>query len=378
MHSWAISNNVDLPEQAKLSKSGNKESRLCDRMKERVLGLIWDTEADFLRFNVACEKIPSDLLNGIGCPTKREVLRVVMSVFDPLGMLSPFTLKAKILLQDIWRSGINWDVKIRQEEFAKWLTWLHELKGLKNCSVPRCMSVPDYLENKVQLHVFCDASLSAYSAAAYLRFEKDDGQIQISLVMAKSKVAPLKPLTIPRLELQAALLGSRLAKFVQSECDFNISKRNLWSDSTTVLSWIRSEPCARTVYVAHRLGEISQLSSIAEWRLVPRDKNPADDATRFTNKPLQTNDRWFYGPSFLYTPEKDWPEERVLKEKEKKDIHGLEMRKVHVGFTSITLSDDFPTIRMLGWYGILVVARRVRKYILRWKNLGASQNSIGN
>ena len=99
MHSWAISNNVDLPEQAKKSKSGKKESRLCDRVKERVLGLIWDTEADLLRFNVTCEKIPSDLLNGIGCPTKREVLRVVMSVFDPLGMLSPFTLKAKILLR---------------------------------------------------------------------------------------------------------------------------------------------------------------------------------------------------------------------------------------------------------------------------------------
>ena len=263
MHGWASSHSDVLPQGCSLEKTGGDESRLCDNGGERVLGLKWDKKNDRLKFDLQCKKISNDLMGGIKTPTKREVLRVVMSVFDPLGLLSPFTLKAKILLQEIWRSGVNWDDKIRNEERAKWISWLHDLGKISDCWVSRCMTGPGVLHETAQLHIFCDASLTAFSAVAYLRFDKEDGSKHVALMMAKSRIAPLKTMTVPRLELQAALLGTRLAKFIKDECEFDLKHRIFWSDSKTVISWIKSEPRSRTVFVAHRLGEISELTGIS-------------------------------------------------------------------------------------------------------------------
>ena len=232
MHSWAC-NDPSVLTPTSTSNTMNKGTRLCDKGEERVLGLVWESTEDVLRFNVKCKKIPTEIITGNKIPTKREVLRVVMSVFDPLGLLAPFTLKSKLLLQEIWRSGIHWDTEIRQEENSKWLAWLSDLQQMKNCSVPRCISIPEAQMDNVELHIFCDASLSGFAAVAYIRFGKTNGTGHISLLMAKSRIAPLKPTTVPRLELQAALLGARLTKYVQNECEFKISRRILWSDSTT-------------------------------------------------------------------------------------------------------------------------------------------------
>lgn len=369
MHGWA-SNEIEVMQNSfGLKQTVNSgDMRLCDRGGERVLGLFWDTRTDNLKFNVELANIPKEILLGEKRPTKREFLRVIMSVFDPLGLLAPFTLKSKIIMQEIWRSGIGWDDQLREEEFVGWLKWISMLSKVKECQIPRCYVPPRLQNSEAQLHVFCDASLTAYAAAAYLRFENNNKDtVRVSLIMAKSRVAPLKPLSVPRLELQAALVGARLAKFIEKELEIKISQRFFWSDSATVISWIRSEPRTRHVFVANRLGEIGEITRTTEWRWVPTGQNPADDATRFENNSHFINPRWFNGPEFLQRPESEWPVERVLNTEEKTAIHNLELRKAFVYTVSTTSLDFSLPIRLLGWRGLLIIAKRIRAIFHHWK-----------
>ncbi|XP_033224957.1 uncharacterized protein LOC117177938 [Belonocnema kinseyi] len=267
--------------------------------------------------------------------------------------------------------GISWDDKLRDEEYAAWKEWISEISLLKECHIPRCyMSHPR--ESNIQLHVFCDASTTAYAAVAYLRYEYESGHISVSLVMAKSKVAPLKPMTIPRIELQAALVGARLAKFIQNEVEIKISKRFFWSDSSTVIQWIKSEPRKRQIYVANRLGEISELTKSSEWFWVPTAENAADDATRFSNDATRENSRWFRGPKFLSLPPSEWPKDRFLSEEEKTRIDCLETRKANV-FTIASQVSQIPlAMRLCGWRGLLKYASRTeevrtRMAVYKWK-----------
>lgn len=177
--------------------------------------MFWDTQIDTLGFNLGVNRIPKDLVCGSRKPTKRQFLSIVMSIYDPLGLLSPFTLKSKILMQEIWRSGVDWDEQIRDEEHVGWSAWLKALRGVETCCVPRCITPKNQLYSGVQLHAFCDASATAYAASVYARFSIDSAPAHVVLIMAKSRVAPLKPLSIPRLELQAALLAARLITTVE-------------------------------------------------------------------------------------------------------------------------------------------------------------------
>lgn len=375
MHGWACNDERVLKEIKNLQRSvGRRESQLCHRGGERVLGLFWDTQFDTLGFNVGVAKIPEGLLNGEKTPTKREYLRVVMSVFDPLGFLSQLTLMSKVLMQEIWRSGVGWDDQIRKEEFVGWLSWLKRLRDAQKIRIPRCFSpVGNRRYSRADLHVFCDASLKAYAAAAYLRFAIENAPAHVALIMAKTRVAPLKPLSVPRLELQAALLASRLANAVGKELEIEISRRVFWSDSVTVIRWIKSESRVRQVFVAHRLGEIGELTKSSEWRWVPSGLNPADDATRWSSDTLRANQRWFIGPDFLREKERAWPVEKCLNENEKKAIDEMEMRKGFVFVIEASFTNIPMTGKILGWPGLLVVARRMQGLVDRWRGRPRSQ-----
>lgn len=373
MHGWSSNNAEVMKEFAKKGLSTNeREMQLGDKGKERVLGLFWDTRTDELKFNVELAKIPKEILSGKIRPSKREILRVIMSVFDPLGLLAPFTLRSKILMQQTQRSGVSWDKELRDEEYGAWLDWISKVQYLKECRVPRCYSPAEKENSRVELHVFSDASLIGYAAAAYLRFESPVGDARVSLIMAKSRIAPLKPMTVPRLELQAALLGSKLADFLKKEIKMKISGRFFWSDSTTVLQWIRSEPRQHNMYVANRLAEISELTRISEWRWVPSEENPADDATRLTNDALVTGSRWFFGPNFLRNLKSTWPVEKFLSRGEKSDIDKLELNKAFTFTATTKPAIDYRalpiTLRLLGWRGLLVHARRLCRVLESRKN----------
>lgn len=229
-----------------------------------------------------------------------------MSVFDPLGMLAPFTIKGRILLQKVWRSGIGWDDLLKKPEMKMWSEWKEMLNVMNQCEIPRC-----YFQcigtRKVELHVFADASEEAFAAAAYLRVIYEDATMNVAFVMGKARVAPVKPMSIPRLELQAALIASRLAKSVGDELEIEIVKRVFWSDSKTVLCWLKSDPKRYNAFVANRLGEIDELTAISEWRWIPSKKNVADDATRWKAE-VSAECRWLKGPEILFEPESELPE----------------------------------------------------------------------
>ncbi|XP_031789094.2 uncharacterized protein LOC116418054 [Nasonia vitripennis] len=216
-------------------------------------------------------------------------------------------VKENVNEPEIWNSKIDWDEVLKEAEFLHWQLWLRELDRVKLCSIPRCYQNLNCQIREAELHVFCDASTKAYASVAYWRFTLNDNLFHVSIIMAKSRVAPLKPSTIPRLELQAALMATRLANTIAKEHDFKITRRVFWSDSQTVLHWIKKDPREFKIFVANRLDEIRENSEVSEWRWIPTKDNPADDATRTAPYALDKNSRWFAGPPFLREVESSWP-----------------------------------------------------------------------
>lgn len=270
---------------------------------EKVLGMWWLPQSDILTF---MQKFSEEVFDEMIIVTKRKILRVVMSIFDPLGLLGFFVIYAKILLQEIWRSRVTWDEPIGADEQDKWWLWVKLLPAISNVRIPRCYGFLSSCAN-VQMHVFVDASINAYAALVYLRAEEGE-IIKCSLVASKTRVAPLKPVSIPKLELLAAVLGLRLANFVGSELSLRISRRVFWSDSKNVLYWIRSDARKYQQFVALRIGEILESSQVKEWRWVSSAENVADDGTKWAGHPqFDANSRWFTGPGFLNDDESKWP-----------------------------------------------------------------------
>lgn len=167
---------------------------------EKVLGLRWLSEVDQLTFNVELSKIPSNLSSGKTKPTKREFLSLMMSVFDPLGFLNPFSIQARFIFQNICKSGIKWDDTIGESEFVIFKAWIALLPSVAGLKINRCYQVHGYLRRTAELHVFCDASKRAYGAVVYWRFCLPDGTYHVAFVNSKSRVTDFrKEATIPRI-----------------------------------------------------------------------------------------------------------------------------------------------------------------------------------
>ncbi|XP_037034300.1 uncharacterized protein LOC119073091 [Bradysia coprophila] len=301
--------------------------------KERVLGMFWDTTNDAFTYSLRFTKINGKMMSGEYCPTKREVLRILMSVFDPIGLISNVLVYGKILLQEIWRSQIEWDDRLTESLHHKWVSWIRALPNVEKLQIPRWYStkLAPEVQKSIQLHTFVDASVEACAAATYLRIETQDG-VDCCLVSAKTKVAPTKQLTVPRLELQAAVIGSRLAENVNKSLTVNIEKHFYWTDSQTVMAWINSESRRYSQFVSFRVGEILESTDLAQWRWVPTKHNVADEATKSKLVPnLNANARWFKAPPFLYNEENSWINgiDKFTTEEELRPCFVLSIREIH-------------------------------------------------
>ncbi|XP_062707859.1 uncharacterized protein LOC134288121 [Aedes albopictus] len=192
-----------------------------DRICERVLGVTWIPSEDAFTFNQ--QGLEEVLGANWAAPTKRQVLRIVMKLYDPLGFIAHFVVQGKILMQEIWQTGTSWDEPIADQPRELWIRWIEQYRQINEVNVPRCF-FKDFCPQQVsdiQVHVFTDASVSACACVAYLRTTVD-GESQCSLIAAKTKVAPLRTLSIPRLELQAAMMGSRLLQNICSVLSIDI------------------------------------------------------------------------------------------------------------------------------------------------------------
>ncbi|XP_017491967.1 PREDICTED: uncharacterized protein LOC108380109, partial [Rhagoletis zephyria] len=227
-----------------------------------------------------------------------------MSIFDPLGFLAHYTIGLKILLQEVWRSCIGWDKPLPEQLYKQWCLWKTLLPAISVTTIPRCYS-PLLTNSKCnQLHTFVDAGEHAYAAVCYIRTQFGN-KVDTIIVAAKSKVTPLKPVSIPRLELQAAVIGVRLATTVKAALRVPIHARFWWSDSKTVLKWLRMDPKNFKPYVMHHIGEVLETTNATDWRWVPSKLNPADLATKFNTQ--HGSEFWIYGPKFLLFEQAEWP-----------------------------------------------------------------------
>ena len=250
-----------------------KEAIVTETTQVKVLGMAWDTVADAFLFNLA-ELIEYARSLPV---TKRSLLKWSSKIFDPLGFLSPFTIRLKILFQVLCLDKIDWDGELQGESRKQWNVLISELEILKTIRVPRCYYLPKLNRLITQIHGFSDASGRAMAAVVYTRTVYTNGRIDIKLMASKTKVAPVKKQTIPRLELIGAILLARLVNSLTS-LEWNV-EIFYWVDSITTLHWIRNDRNWKQ-YVQHRVNEIRDLSSVESWRFCPGSLNPADLPSR--------------------------------------------------------------------------------------------------
>lgn len=266
----------------------------------RVLGLKWNREKDELKYSL---ESTLELLT-INRDTKRFVLQASARIFDPLGLLSPVTITAKMLFQELWALGLDWDTPLPPSVSLRWSDWIKALHHLEDISIPRRYAA---YSGRTELHVFTDASPQAYGTVAYLRSDSDD-QMTVTLVMAKTRVAPVKTLTLPRLELMGALLGARLCDYIKGVFKSDLSEVTLWTDSMIALHWIKGLTTQWKPFVANRVMEIQQRTEPSNWRHCPGAENPADLLTRGVPPDcLQKCGLWWKGPKWLAESPTCWP-----------------------------------------------------------------------
>lgn len=294
------------------------ETNAFDDNIERILGMHWSPNSDLFLFILKFYKVPKDILELKSIPTKRQLLSVTMSVFDPFGFVADFMIAVKILMQEVWRSGIEWDAKLPQEIYAKFKSWLQELPKIAQFKISRFYFI-DCDKISIELHLFCDASEEALAAVAYWRVVNSSGS-KVVFVTGKTACAPMRFHSIPKLELQAAVMAARLKDTVLKCHDrVNVKKTVFWCDSHTVIRWIRSDHRKYKQFVANRVAEILENSDVNEWRWCPTLQNPADSATR-AKYPVNYDPegRWKNGPNFLSCGEEKWPDERDMGNREDK------------------------------------------------------------
>lgn len=245
-------------------------------------------------------------------PTKRQVLSEIAKLYDPNGFLSPVIISAKIIMQDIWRLGIGWDVAIPAEIQVRWDEFYNSLmvSRLQEIRLPRWFGMLG--QSRVQLHGFADASSKAYGAVIYVRTVDDAGEVRCQLVVSKSRVAPTATVSIPRLELQAAELLGRLLRNTVETCEFKNVECFCWSDSTVVLHWLRKQPCDMKTFVANRVASIQTTTEVSTWAHVVSADNPADLLSRgLAMCDFIHSDLWYHGPEWLTQPQAQWPESKL-------------------------------------------------------------------
>ena len=212
----------------------------------KTLGIEWNTRLDHFRLTVSSPPKPDDL-------TKRTLISDVACTFDVLGWFSPTTIKFKILFQRLGELKLEWDDTVPLSVKTQWLKWRTELPLLANCHIARCYFPRDSFITSWQLHGFSDASELAFAGVVYLRMIDTNENVHVSLVTSKTKVAPIKRLSIPRLELCGAQLLARILYHVQQVLCISSDDLYAWSDSTIVLSWLDGNPKRFKTYVGNRI-----------------------------------------------------------------------------------------------------------------------------
>ncbi|OXA37717.1 hypothetical protein Fcan01_27528 [Folsomia candida] len=314
-----------------------------------VLGLVWDKDKDTL----SCKIKIADLQEKL---TKRVILSRIQKIFDPIGFRCPATLQPKILLQEAWAQKLEWDKELPQEMQQKFVTWCEEMECLAKIKIPRWASISACRPQDLQFHVFCDASQAAYASAVYVRIRIGE-QVQVHLLQAKSRVAPLKKMTIPTLELLGCTIAARMMNSVSDALSLDAGvTTTYWTDSTTALAWIQRNDDWGT-FVGNRVRSILNLTNCAEyWRHVPGVMNPADLPSRGCDARELLESKWWEGPAWLKEDEDKWPtrvvdlnEADVATEKKITSTQMTSTSQVAESLYVERFSSFHKNVRVIGW-----------------------------
>ncbi|XP_037959288.1 uncharacterized protein LOC119688691 [Teleopsis dalmanni] len=320
----------------------------------KTLGLFWLPKADL--FGIKVKMVTEGII------TKRVVSSDLARLFDPLGLLAPVIVKAKIFIQHLWQLKLSWDEPLPTDLCTTWSTFRENLSTLENLQVARHIFRGE-VPSSTQLHIFADASEKAFGAAAYIRAILKDGRIIVRLLCAKSRVAPLKKQTLPRLELCAAVLAAELSARVKSDLQEKDQPVFLWTDSEIVLSWINSQSSSFQTFVANRVARIQTLTLSEQWRHVRSKDNPADVLSRgLSARALSTCALWFQGPFFLHGRQEVWPPRFSSSLQVPVD---LEKKKV---VAVATQSNDADFIYRIQHKNSFKTLQKIVAYVLRFTN----------
>ncbi|XP_018405239.1 PREDICTED: uncharacterized protein LOC108781684 [Cyphomyrmex costatus] len=282
-----------------LLSNSKSEIPLTSKEEVKTLGIRWNPQEDMFKFKVT---IPSGF-----CKSKRAILSTTAQIYDPLGLIGPVVVKAKLFMRRLWKLSVNWDDKLPSEFVSEWNAYKERLETMEEIQIPRQAVIKGVIE--VEMHGFCDASQVAYGACIYLCSKDSTEKRTVRLLTSKSRIAPMKTISIPRLELCSAVLLAKLASKIKSVMTFSISKYVYWTDSSIVLHWIRGEPNNYKVFVANRVVEIQGLTHQEEWRHVRTKSNPADMLSRGVDpRELPHSEMWWSGPPWLQEIPDQWPQ----------------------------------------------------------------------
>ena len=284
-----------IPNQERAKGADDLDMALGEHKMERALGVQWCISSDKFQFKVKVKQHPF---------TRRGVLSVVASVFDPLGFVAPVILKGKQILQKMCGDKLGWDEPLPDDLRPRWEEWLQDLHSLSSVEIPRhYIPFTDKEVQKYELHHFSDANVSGYEMCSSLRAVSKSGEAHCTLVMGKARVSPTKITTIPRLELSAAVVATRTSALLKREMDIQDLQEYFWTDSKVVLGYINNDEKRFHVFVANRIQQIKSITEPSQWQYVVSENNLADHTSRrLTTKEL-TESNWFTGPSFLWQKE---------------------------------------------------------------------------
>ncbi|XP_072400311.1 uncharacterized protein [Diabrotica undecimpunctata] len=268
-----------------------------ENASNKVLGLSWNPSPDTLSISVP--EAPTNT-----CVTKGIALSTLAKMYDPLGLITPVILHGRLFIKKLFLERMDWDDILPPSLEKEWTTFVNSIPHLKSLKIPRCL----FLNKKVahiQIYGFADSSERAYAACIYFRTVYSDNTVSCILVTGKSRLSPIRTTTLPRLELCAMLLLSKLTKRIISiyENKLSFSSVNLWSDSRIALSWIQSHTSRWNTFVSNRVAQITELTNAFQWRHIKSAENAADYPSRgLLAQNILKLDLWWSGPSFLQDP----------------------------------------------------------------------------
>lgn len=353
LHKWTTNNEELLNDGSSISQK-EKQLDLCKSETHfvKTLGMTYDMQTDTLN-------ISSPQLELLESYTKRQVLSFMSKLFDPLGLVGPIVVLAKIIMQKTWLAKINWDTPLPSDlnkefkNFIQSLLWMGTIKIKRNIDTSNAKIV--------ELLGFADASSKAYGCNLYLRVIDKNNRVQTALLCSKSRVNPIKPLSIPRLELNSALLLAKLTKKVYEQLNNSNIKMcvHLYLDSQIVLAWLKTQPEKLSVYVANRIKSIMSLTEGFEWSYINTAENPADYVSRGLEAHLlQEKEVWWNGPNFAQDPSYSHSQKCEV------PVVVPEMKAAN----TVTINPDQNSFDLISKYSDINKLKRVLAYIYRFYN----------